>query len=224
LRALAPGARGSPARIAGVQGPRQRGPQRRERELMPFFRQVRYLMPGDHDLEDAPIHLPVAELPRAPLVHAEIDDVQPVAHVVEHQARLAAVAADRAGFPERVNVVQLDLLAPDAPGCGGEAVFFRRRRCGEQRDVTIGRTDSGLVRGAEMRRHQPVPHALTLPARAPPGQPVVTGERLFASVREPAQRRTHRDLDRFQVELDPVGGTARRYRDISVYLPRLPAK
>jgi hypothetical protein len=122
--------------------------QQRERELVPFLLQVRDLVPGDDDLEHAAVDLPVAELPGAALVHAEIDDVQPVAQVVEHQAGFAAVVADRAGFPERVDVVQLHMLAPETAGNGGEAVLLGRRRSGEQRDIPVGRAHGSLVRGA----------------------------------------------------------------------------
>jgi hypothetical protein len=69
---------------------------------VPFLLQVPHLLPGDDHLEDAAIDLPVAELPGASLVHAEVDDVQPVAEVVEDEARLTPVVADRPGLPQRV--------------------------------------------------------------------------------------------------------------------------
>jgi hypothetical protein len=57
------------------------------------------LLAWHYDLEYATVHLPVPELQRAPLVHAEVGDVQPVAQVVQDQARLAAVGADRPRLP-----------------------------------------------------------------------------------------------------------------------------
>jgi hypothetical protein len=82
--------------LCGGQRAGQRGAEHRERELVPFFLKISDLMPGDHYLENAAVHLPVAELPRALFFHAQVDDVQPVAEVVEHEARLAPVAADGA--------------------------------------------------------------------------------------------------------------------------------
>jgi hypothetical protein len=105
-------------------------------------------MAGDDDLEHAAVDLPVAELPGAALVHAEVDDMQPVAHVVEHEAGLAAIAADRPGLPQGVDLVQPHLLAPDAAGSGREPVLFGRRWGGEQGDIAVGRSHGSLVRGA----------------------------------------------------------------------------
>lgn len=102
-------------------------------------------MPGDDDLEYAAVDLPVAELPGPPFVHAEVDDVQPVTQVVEDEARFAAVGADRPGLPQRFDLAELDVLAPDAAGSGGEPVLLGRRRGGEQRDVAVGGTDGSLV-------------------------------------------------------------------------------
>ncbi|MBO0802252.1 MAG: hypothetical protein J2P25_04145 [Nocardiopsaceae bacterium] len=153
-------------------------------------------MPGDDHLEHAPIDLPVAELTGALLVHAEIGDVQPVAQVVEDEARFAAVVADRPGLPQRVDVAELDLPAPDAAGSGGEAVILGWRRRGEQGDVVVGGTHGSLVRGAEVGRHQPVPHCLSLPASASPGQPVIAADLLLAAVCHPAQHGADRYLDR----------------------------
>jgi hypothetical protein len=45
---------------------------------VPVLREVPYLLAWHHDLEDAAIHLPVPELQRAPLVHPQVGDVQPV--------------------------------------------------------------------------------------------------------------------------------------------------
>jgi len=112
---------------------------------VPFLLQVPHLLPGDDDLEHAAVDLPVAELPGPPFVHAEVDDVQPVAEVVQDEARLAAVVADRAGLPQRADLAELDVLAPDAAGCGGEAVLLGRRRSGEKGDVAVGGTHGSLV-------------------------------------------------------------------------------
>ena len=87
---------------------------------MPFLGEVGDLVPLHDDLEHAAIDLPVAELPGPSLVHAQVNNVQPVAEVVEHQARLAVVGADRARFPQPVEVVESHLLAPDATAGNGE--------------------------------------------------------------------------------------------------------
>jgi hypothetical protein len=42
------------------------------------------LVAGHDDLEDPPVDLPVAQLQGAPLVHAQVGDVHPVAQVIEH--------------------------------------------------------------------------------------------------------------------------------------------
>jgi hypothetical protein len=41
--------------------------------------EVANLVARDHDLKDAAVYLPVAELQRAPLIHSQVGDVQPVA-------------------------------------------------------------------------------------------------------------------------------------------------
>ncbi len=134
---------------ARVERARQRGEQQRDGELVPLLGQVGDLMPLDHDLEHPAVDLPVAQLPGPALVHAQVDDVQPVAEVVKDQARLAVVGPDRTRFPQPVKIVESHLLAPDATaGHGGEAVLLGRRRRGEQRDVAVGRADRSLVRGA----------------------------------------------------------------------------
>ena len=51
-------------------------------------------MPLHHDLEHAAVNLPVAQLTGPALVHAQVDDVQPVAEIVKDQARLTVVGAD----------------------------------------------------------------------------------------------------------------------------------
>jgi hypothetical protein len=127
-----------------------------------IFGEVPDLVARHHDLEDTAVYLPVAELQRAPLVHSQVGDVQPVAQVVEHDARLASVGADRPGLPQRIDVVDGHLLAPVADG-RGEAVVLGWRGGGEQRDVAVGGTHAGLVGRPQVRRHQPVPHALPLP-------------------------------------------------------------
>ena len=98
-------AAGRAAGVTSAQRARQRGQQQRDRELMPLLGQVRDLVPRHDDLEHAAIDLPVAELPGPPLVHAQVDDVQPVTEVVEHQARLAVIGPDGPRFPQRVKLV-----------------------------------------------------------------------------------------------------------------------
>ena len=115
---------------------------------MPFLGQVGDLVPRHDDLEYAPVHFPVAELRGPGRIHAQVDDVQTVPEIVQHQARLTVVGADGPRFPQRVEVVEPHLLAPDAAGGGGEGVLFRRWRRREQRDVTVGGADRGLIRGA----------------------------------------------------------------------------
>ena len=90
---------------------------------MPLLGQVRHLSARHHDLEHTAIDLPVAELSGPPLLHAQVDDVQPVTKVVKNQARLAVVRPDRPRFPQRVELTQPDLLAPDPAGGGGEAIL-----------------------------------------------------------------------------------------------------
>jgi hypothetical protein len=67
--------------------------------------QVGDVVPGHDHLEDPAVDFPVAELRGPPLIHAQVDDVQPVAEIVEHQARLTVVRADGARFPERAEVI-----------------------------------------------------------------------------------------------------------------------
>jgi hypothetical protein len=102
-------------------------------------------MPGHDDLEDATVDFPVAELRGPPLVHAQVDDVQPVTEIVEHKARLTVIGADGPRFPERVEIVKSHLLAPDAASGRGEAMLFRWRRGREQRHIAIGRANRGLI-------------------------------------------------------------------------------
>src|SRR6202044_2692160 len=102
------------AGVTGAEGPGQRGEQQRDRELVPLLGQVGDVVPGDDHLEDAAVDLPVAELRGARRVHAQVDDVQPVTKVVEHQARLAVIGPDGPRLPQRVEVVEAHLLAPDA--------------------------------------------------------------------------------------------------------------
>jgi hypothetical protein len=94
-------------------------------------------MPGHDHLEDAAVDFPVAELRGSLLVHAQVDDVHPVAKVVEHEAGLAVVGADGPRFPQPVEVVKAHLLAPYAARRRGEAVLFRWGRGREQRHVAV---------------------------------------------------------------------------------------
>jgi hypothetical protein len=109
-------------------------------------------VPRHDHLEDAPVDLPVPELQGPSLVHAKVGDVQPVTEVIEHEARLASVSADRAGLPQRVNVADRHLLSPVTDG-RGETMVLRRRSRGEQRDVAVGRAHAGLVRRSLVGRH-----------------------------------------------------------------------
>jgi len=90
----------SPARRGGIKGGARQGiAQGCQRELVAILGEVADLVARHHDLEYAAIYLPVAKLQGAPLVHSEVGDVQPVAKVVEHDARLAPVSANRPGLP-----------------------------------------------------------------------------------------------------------------------------
>ena len=112
--------------------------------LAPLLAQVVDVLAGDHDLEHAPVHLPEPQPPGQVEVPAQVGDVHPVAQVVEHDARLAPVSADRAGLPQRVDVVDSHLLAPVADG-GRKAMVLGRRGGREQRDVAVGGANAGLV-------------------------------------------------------------------------------
>ena len=50
------------------------------------------------------------------------------------------------------------------------------------------------------------------------------GDRLLVAVHQPAQGRAHGHLDRLHVELAPAGRPARRHRDVTIDLSRLPAQ
>ena len=115
-------------------------------------------MPGHDDLEDAVVDFPVAELRGPPLIHAQVDDVQPVTEIIEHEARLTVIGADGPRFPQCAKIVKSHLLAPDAAGRRGEAVLFRWRRGREQRHVTIGWAHRGLIGSTKVGGHKPVPH------------------------------------------------------------------
>src|SRR5580693_449000 len=171
----------------GTGGRKRRG---RQRDFRSLLGKVGDLVPGHHDLEHLPVDLPVPELPGQNGIAAQVDDVQPVAEVVEHQAGVAPVVAHRARLPQRVEIADVDLLAP-VPGGGTEAEFLRRRAGGEQRHLRAVRTEAGLVRGAAVRGHQPVSHP-TAPCTARPGRrtgprtrlrrrPACTGRRRWVS-------------------------------------------
>ena len=87
---------------------------------MPLLGEVGDLMPLHHDLEHPAVDLPVAQLPGPALVHAQVDDVQPVAEVVKDQARLTVVGPDRTRLPQPVKIVESHLLAPDTAAGHGE--------------------------------------------------------------------------------------------------------
>jgi hypothetical protein len=76
-------------------GARRREHGRGQRKVHPLFDEAGHLLPGDHDLEDFPVDLPVAELRGPRGVPAQVGDVQPVAKVVQDQAGLLSVVADR---------------------------------------------------------------------------------------------------------------------------------
>ena len=144
--------------VSGTERPRQRGEQQCDREFVPLLGQIGDVIPGHDDLEDAAIDFPVPELGGSPLVHAQVDDVQPIAEIVEHEARLTVIRPDGPRFPQPVEFVKPHLLAPDAARCRGEAMLFRWRRGREQRHVTIRWANCGLIRSTEVRGHKPVPH------------------------------------------------------------------
>jgi hypothetical protein len=128
----------------------------------PFLDDVADLLAGGDQLEDAAVHLPVTELFRLVGVMAQIADVQPVAEVVEHDAALAPEPADRPGLPQRLHLLDAQLLAP-VTGGGLEAELLGRRAGGEQHHVTVGGADPGLVRGSAVASHQPIAHAQIAP-------------------------------------------------------------
>jgi hypothetical protein len=114
-------------------------------------------------LEDAPVHLPVAKLRGAEGVVAEIDNVQPVGQVIKDDATFATEHSDRARLVKRLHCRAVDLLAP-VPGGRLELQFLRRRAGREQHDIGIVRADSGLVRrplkgGKESVSHRQLPSA-----------------------------------------------------------------
>jgi hypothetical protein len=139
-------------------GVRWRESRCRQRDLLSLLREVGDLMPGHHDLEYLPVDLPVPELPGENGIPAQVDNVEPVAEVIEHQAGVAPVVAHRPRLPQRVEVADVDLLAP-VSGCATKAEFLRRRAGGEQRHLSAVGTEAGLVRSAAVRGHQPVSHA-----------------------------------------------------------------
>ena len=111
-------------------GIRWREGRGRQRDLVPLLGEVGNLMPGHHDLEYLPVDLPVPELPGKNGIPAQVDDVQPVTKVIEHQAGVATVVAHRPGLPQRVEVADVDLLAP-VPGRAAKTELLWRRARGE---------------------------------------------------------------------------------------------
>src|SRR6185437_6259370 len=121
--------------IAQVGGRRQRrvvrslaGP-RRAGVVRPFLDDVGDLVAGRDQLEDPAVNLPEAQLLGLECVVSEVADVHPVAEVVEHHAALAAEPPDRPGLPDRLYVLNTQLLAP-VPGCRLETQLLGRRACG----------------------------------------------------------------------------------------------
>ena len=98
--------------------------------LGPLLGDVGDLGPRRDELEDAAVHLPVAKLLGLEAIMAEVPDVQPVAEIIQHHAALAAERADWPGFPDRLDIVEPQLLAP-VPGRGLEAELLGRRARGE---------------------------------------------------------------------------------------------
>jgi len=80
--------------VPGAERSWQRGKQQCDREFVPLLGQVRDVVPGHDDLEDAAVDFPVAELRGPPLIHAQVVDVQPATEIVEHKARLTVIGAD----------------------------------------------------------------------------------------------------------------------------------
>ena len=128
-----------------------------------FLNDVADVIAGRYELEDAAVHLPVPELLRLMGIMSQVRDVQPVAEIIEHDAALAPESARGPGFPERLDFVDPELLAP-VPGGGLEAELFGGRAGGEQYDVRLRRTDARLVRNPAVGCHQPVAHDSAPPA------------------------------------------------------------
>ena len=120
------------------------------------------LVPRRYQLEHAAVDLPVSELFRLVSVMAQVGDVQPVAEVVEHDAAAAPERAHRPGLPQRLHVLDPQLLAPVAGG-GLEAQLLWGRAGGEQHHILVGGADARLVRHTAVGRHQPVSHAQIAP-------------------------------------------------------------
>jgi hypothetical protein len=108
LRAGLKSDRAAGAAVPGAKRPRlggQGGKQQSDREFVPLFGQIGNVVPGHDHLEDPAVDFPVTKLRGPPLIHTQVDDVQPVAEIVEHEARLTVVRADGARFPQRVEVI-----------------------------------------------------------------------------------------------------------------------
>src|SRR6202012_639812 len=69
---------------------------RGQREVHPFLGQPGDVVAGQHDLEALPVDLPVPQLAGPGRVAAEVSDMQPVAEIIQYQARLAVELADQA--------------------------------------------------------------------------------------------------------------------------------
>ncbi len=153
------GSRRPLGRAVGVGRQRRCGRRAAPRQalLRLLLGQAGHFLARREQLEHAPVHLPVPEFPGPPGVLALIDDVQPVAHVVEHQAGLAMERADRPGLPQHVHLGPDDPLAP-VPRGGLEAEFLGWRAGGEQDHVRIRGTDPCLVRHTAVGGHQPEAH------------------------------------------------------------------
>ena len=156
-----------------------------------FLDDVNNLLAGGHQLEDAAVYLPVAELLGLVGVMTQISDVQPVAEIIEHDAALTAELPGWLGLPQRLDLVDAQLLAP-VPGRGLEAEFFRRRAGSKQHDIRFGRADARFVGNAAVGGHQPVAHNSVPPCRAQPDLSVEPGDEHGRTGRDAVDLGTHR--------------------------------
>jgi hypothetical protein len=135
------------------------------REGEPLLDDVGDFLARRDQLEDPAIDLPVTDLLGPVRVVAQIGDVQPVVEIVEHDATFAAEHADRPGLVQRLNVSQVNLLAPVA-GSRFELQIFRWRAGGEQDDVRIRWADASLVGRSLVTGQQSVSHVLRSPRQS----------------------------------------------------------